>query len=179
MNLIRSEVQFGWRAIIAVALTCMIWGGVVDVRADTQTVLSAPTAVTAPNITASVPFFYYQDLAKAKKWYGEKLGLELVTEHDWVAIYEIRDGAHVGLVNASGGTLRPTDNKGVLLSIETDDLEEWWKRLSVVDGINIKQGIKTGADGMIEEFRLQDPGGYIIEFFRWKPEFDPRRSKEQ
>jgi hypothetical protein len=30
---------------------------------------------------------------------------------------------------------------------------------------------------MIEEFRVLDPGGYIIEFYRWKPEFRPSRAR--
>jgi len=29
-------------------------------------------------------------------------------------------------------------------------------------------GIEDGAGGMIEEFRINDPEGYIIEFFRWR-----------
>ena len=28
-------------------------------------------------------------------------------------------------------------------------------------------GIESGANGMIEEFRMYDPEGYIVGFFRW------------
>ncbi len=123
--------------------------------------------VAAPRIAGTVPFFYYSDLAAAADWYENKLGLRRVTDEGWVVIFEVAPTAFIGLVNASDGTLRPAREKGVLLSIETPDLVAWYNRLKAVEGINMKQGIKVGAKGMIEEFRLQDPGGYIVEFFRW------------
>jgi len=31
-----------------------------------------------------------------------------------------------------------------------------------------ESGIEDGAKGMIDKFIVRDPGGYLIEFFRWK-----------
>ncbi len=121
-----------------------------------------------PAITGGVPFFYYNDLPAAADWYKNKLGLKPLTEEDWVVIFELNASSYIGLVNATGGELKPIAEKGSLLSIDTPDLEAWWDRLKDVEGINIKNGIITGADGMIEQFSLQDPEGYIVEFFRWK-----------
>ncbi len=123
---------------------------------------------TNPSIAGGVPFFYYSDLGEAAEWYKTKLGLKPVTEEDWVVIFELTDTSFIGLVNAGGGSLRPTENKGALLSIETAELEAWYEKLKDVDGINMIHGIEDGASGMIEEFRMTDPGGYIIEFFRWR-----------
>ena len=120
-----------------------------------------------PAITGGVPFFYYNDLPAAADWYKNKLGLKVLTEEDWVVIFELNSSSYIGLVNATGGSLKPIADKGALLSIDTPDLEAWWDRLKDVKGINIKNGIITGADGMIEQFSLYDPGGYIVEFFRW------------
>ena len=64
--------------------------------------------------------------------------------------------------------MKPTEDKGAIFSIDTPDLEAWWDRLKDMEGINIKNGIRTGADGMIESFSVYDPEGYIVEFFRWK-----------
>ena len=122
---------------------------------------------TNPSIAGGVPFFYYNNLDEAAEWYKNKLGLKPVTEEDWVVIFELTDTSFVGLVNASGGSLRPAADKGALLSIETAELEAWYEKLKDVDGINMIHGIEDGASGMIEEFRMTDPGGYIIEFFRW------------
>jgi len=121
-----------------------------------------------PPIAAGVPFFYYSDLQEAEDWYENKLGLKKITDEDWVVIFELTPGSHIGLVNASGGSLRPAADKGALLSIETPALEAWWRRLSNMDGVDMIHGIESGADGMIEEFRMYDPGGYIVEFFRWQ-----------
>jgi hypothetical protein len=121
-----------------------------------------------PSIIAGVPFFYYQDLQVAADWYENKLGLKKVANKEWVVIFELIPGSQIGLVNASGGSLKPISEKGALLSIETEELEAWYERLKNVEGINMIHGIEVGAKGMIEEFRMTDPGGYIIEFFRWK-----------
>ena len=121
-----------------------------------------------PSIANTVPFFYYDDLNEAADWYENKLGLKKIMEEDFVVIFEITATSQLGLVNATGGTLQPTENKGVLLSIETAELEAWYAKLSAVEGINITQGIVNNDNGLIQEFRLVDPGGYIIEFFRWQ-----------
>ncbi len=121
-----------------------------------------------PSIAAGVTFFYYQDLPAAAAWYKNTLGLKLITEEDWVYIFELTPSSFIGLVNDSGGSLKPTKNKGALLSIETPELEVWWDTLKDKQGIDMIHGIEDGADGMIEEFRMYDPEGYIVEFFRWR-----------
>ena len=121
-----------------------------------------------PSIAGGVPFFYYNDLNAAANWYENKIGLKKVTEEEWVVIFELTDTSYLGLVNASGGSLKPTGGKGAVLSIETAELEAWYEKLKDVEGINMIHGIEEGADGMIDEFRMTDPGGYIIEFFRWR-----------
>ena len=135
-------------------------------------VLVSVSAVAAdeghPSIAGGVPFFYYDDFQAAVDWYKNVLGLKPLTEEDWVAIFELTADSYIGLVNATGGTLKPTADKGALLSIDTAELEAWWDKVKDVEGVEIKHGIITGGDGMIEQFSLYDPGGYIIEFFRWK-----------
>ncbi len=123
---------------------------------------------STPSIAGGVPFFYYNDLDAAASWYENKLGLKKVTSEKWVVIFELTGSAQLGLVNATGGSLRPSENKGVVLSIETAELEAWYEKLKDVEGINMIHGIEPGAEGMIEEFRMTDPEGYIVEFFRWR-----------
>ena len=135
-------------------------------------VLVSLTAAAAdeghPSIAAGVPFFYYDDFTAAVDWYKNVLGLKPLTDEDWVAILELTPGSYIGLVNATGGTLKPTADKGALISIDTAELEAWWDKVSNAEGVEIKHGIITGGDGMIEQFSVYDPGGYIVEFFRWK-----------
>ena len=129
---------------------------------------SATEPRTNPPIATGVTFFYYNDLDEAADWYENKLGLNRVTDEGWVVIFEWTDSLHLGLVNATEGSLKPTEDKGAMYPIETAELEAWYEKLKDVDGINMMQGIQESTNGMIEVFSITDPGGYIIEFFRWR-----------
>ncbi len=144
----------------------LLFGSILSVLLFAQGFASQPPA--NPSVAAGVTFFYYDDLDEAADWYENKLGLNNLTDEGWVVIFELTDSSHLGLVNASGGSLKPTENKGAMLSIETGEREAWYEKLKDVDGINMIHGIEGSEDGWIEEFRMTDPGGYIIEFFRWR-----------
>jgi catechol 2,3-dioxygenase-like lactoylglutathione lyase family enzyme len=136
-----------------------------------------------PSVTALVPNFYYHDLATAREWYVDKLGFTPIYEGGWVVIVEVAPGMQIALVDGERGTLKPVEDKGALLVIETDELEEWYRYVSRLEGIEwyqygnesgryrLKHGIMEHEE--IEEFRIVDPGGYIIEFYRWKPAYRP------
>ena len=137
-----------------------------------------------PPINALVPNFYYDDVEAAKRWYVDKLGFRMMIDLGWVAIVELQPGMQVALVDGERGTLSAVEDKGALLVIETDALEAWHEHVSAIEGIDwyaypddprrtrLPGGIMEHPE--IHEFRVLDPGGYIIEFFRWKPEFKPR-----
>jgi len=141
-------------------------GSILSVLLFAQGFASQPHA--NPSVAAGVTFFYYDKLDEAADWYENKLGLNKLTDEGWVVIFELTDSSHLGLVNATEGSLKPTENKGAMFSVDTVDLEAWYEKLKDVDGINMIHGIEGSEDGWIEEFRMTDPGGYIIEFFRWR-----------
>ena len=148
------------------SVALLLLGSILSVLLFAQGFASQPQA--NPSIAAGVTFFYYDDLDEAADWYENKLGLNKLTDEGWVVIFELTDSSHLGLVNASDGTLKPTENKGAMFSIDTVDLEAWYEKLKDVDGINMRQGMQESTNGMIEVFSVTDPGGYIIEFFRWR-----------
>lgn len=100
-----------------------------------------------------------------------------------MVIVEIGPGMQLALVDGEHGSLDPVDEKGALLVIETEELEAWYRHMSAIDGIEwfqydtdgdryrLKHGIMEHRE--IEEFRVLDPEGYILEFYRWKPDFRP------
>jgi catechol 2,3-dioxygenase-like lactoylglutathione lyase family enzyme len=73
-------------------------------------------AADHPRIDAGVPFFYYSDLNQAADWYENKLGLKKIADEDWVVIFALNPYSQIGLVDATGGSLRPIEDKGALLS---------------------------------------------------------------
>jgi catechol 2,3-dioxygenase-like lactoylglutathione lyase family enzyme len=125
-----------------------------------------------PSVTAIAPNFYYHDLQKAKEWYVDKLGFRPVFVDDWLVMVEVAPGMEIALVDGVSGSLKP--------------VEEWFEHVSRLEGVEWFQYTADDAAAdqpargireheTIEEFRILDPGGYIIEFYRWKPEFRPER----
>lgn len=133
---------------------------------------AAAISASIPDISAEVPFFYYNHLDAAKDWYEHKLGLKKVADHGWFAVFKVAPHAYLGLINATEGSLKPVPDKGVLLSISTNNLEAWYKRLKGVKGMEFATDLHIAAKGLVEEFSVRDPEGYLVEFFHWKS--DPK-----
>ncbi|MFQ5660792.1 MAG: VOC family protein [Gammaproteobacteria bacterium] len=121
-----------------------------------------------PSVEASVPFFYYNNLEAAKEWYEHKMGWRKVTDYGWFAVFKVTPTSYLGLIGTEEGGLPPTAKKNGLLSISTNDLGAWYARLARIPNIKFLNGIKTAARGLVEEFKVEDPEGYVIEFFRWR-----------
>ena len=140
-----------------------------------------------PAVTAIAPNFYYEDLEAAREWYVNKIGFEPVFVSDWLVMVEVAPGMEIALVDGEQGSLRPVEEKGAMLTIETEELEQWFRHVSSLEGIrwfeyNAADATPQPVRGIrdhetIEEFRVLDPGGYIIEFYRWKPEHRPVRGR--
>ncbi len=146
-------------------------------------IADTPKGPDLPSVNALIPNFYYEDLDAAREWYVDKVGFRPLVDLGWVVIVEIGPGMQLALVDGERGSLEPVDEKGALLVIETDELEAWYQHMSGIDGIEwfqyehdadryrLKHGIMEHRE--IEEFRVLDPEGYIIEFYRWKPDYRP------
>ncbi|MCK4438890.1 VOC family protein, partial [Candidatus Bathyarchaeota archaeon] len=80
-------------------------------------------------IDGSITFFYYDDLDEASRFYGEKMGFERVLDVGFAKLFKVYDNVHVGLVDGSRGSLKPAENKSVMLSFFVDDVEDWYRRL--------------------------------------------------
>ncbi len=129
----------------------------------------------APRIGAATFFLYYADLRAAIRWYARHLGLVPVFDDGWVAILG-REGTaiNLGLVNGTDGSHRLTaqSDKAALIAFETPDLESWYERLSAEPEVTLHRPISVGAKGHTEMFQILDPGGYIVEFYRWRKAAD-------
>jgi len=83
-------------------------------------------------IEGLITFTYYNDIDKAEEFYGETLGFEEVMNRDWVKIFKVAKGSHIGLVNAEKGYLKPQAEKPVMLSVIVEDVDAWHKYLDEV-----------------------------------------------
>lgn len=115
-----------------------------------------------PKIDGLVTFLYYDDLAKATKFYTEVMGLKVVVDQGWAKILRLTDTANVGLVDGKKGSLRPSKDKPVMVTILAPDVDAWYAHFK-------KLGVATMSEphdepGMnLRQFMLKDPEGYVIE----------------
>ncbi len=120
-----------------------------------------------PPVNSSVTFLYYKDLAAAENFYGQVLGFEKDFDGDWVKIFRAADSGRVGIVDEKKGYLNTAENKPVMFSIDTPDVEAWYSRVLEKGENYIHKPLKPEADGFVRAFLLKDPGGYHVEFFQW------------
>jgi catechol 2,3-dioxygenase-like lactoylglutathione lyase family enzyme len=129
----------------------------------------ADAARTPPPYSGAITFFYYDNLEAAVCWYRDVIGFEPAMVEDWMALFQVTPAHRLGLVAAAQGSQSPVTgpNKGAMLSLETDCLEDWYRRFRDAGVEGLDAGFQPGCRGRTTEFRVRDPGGYHIEFFCW------------
>ena len=117
------------------------------------------------NPYGSITFFYYKDLRKANTFYGETLEFTKVIDVDFAHVYKICENVHIGLVDGEKGSIRPSSEKPVMLSLFVEDLDEWYRQIKE-KGIDISEPSRPAYLDMRVSF-FKDPEGYIIELLEW------------
>jgi extradiol dioxygenase family protein len=119
-------------------------------------------------VDAQVTFFYYKDLAAPERFYGETLGFPKTFDKGWVKFFQLTPHSYVGLVDEAHGYHKALDQKSVMLSMETPNLEDWYERAKQRGALFQNHPDFAGAaEKMVTGFMLSDPGGYTVEFFRF------------
>jgi len=98
-----------------------------------------------------------QDIAAAKCFYQDVLGLNLLMDHGWIVTYGSCDKMSVQISFASqGGSHTPTPD----LSIEVDDVDAVFERMQSA-GFSIEYGPVDEPWG-VRRFYVRDPFGKLI-----------------
>ncbi len=119
-----------------------------------------------PGIDSQVTFLNFKDLNKAEEYYGKTLGLKKTFDQGWVRIFQISTTSYVGLVDETRGSHKSSENKPVMLSIVTSDVESWYEVLTA-KGIKIISELSDSGSIPVKAFLIEDPEGYTVEFFQW------------
>lgn len=114
-------------------------------------------------IDGALTFFYYNDLQSSYGFYEEVMGFEKVMDKEWVKLYRIKDGAHVGLVSKERGSHKPSPIKPVRLQVMVEDAEAWFEYLREKGVETDREEIHVGTELNIKAFAVKDPEGYTIE----------------
>jgi catechol 2,3-dioxygenase-like lactoylglutathione lyase family enzyme len=98
-----------------------------------------------------------RDVAEAKRFYQDLLGLDLLMDHGWLATYGSSAKMSVQVSIASeGGSGTPTPD----LSIEVDDLDEALRRMKKAK-VAIEYGPADEPWG-VRRFYVRDPFGKLV-----------------
>lgn len=149
-----------------IALTLALLGSI----CATPLAASKPTRDMA--VTGQMTFLYYHDLARAAAFYEKLLGKAPENTPDWVRLFKLTPTATLGLVNATGGALKPSDAKPVMVTVVVNGVKAvdlWYDRVRSL-GIPIASERKTTRlddKRSIHAFIFNDPEGYAIEILTW------------
>ena len=116
-------------------------------------------------------FLYYEDLQKAKAFYNETLGLEMISDYGFAATVKITPDAWLTLVDASVGRHKSDEPKTVAIALLTNHLSEWYVYLQA-NQVPIKYEYKPKEKNAHDGFVAIDPEGFLLEFemFKQHPE---------
>ncbi|WP_314588205.1 VOC family protein [Paenibacillus terrigena] len=97
------------------------------------------------------------DIALAKSFYQDILGLELLMDHGWIATYGSQEkmGIQISFASEGGSGTQVPD-----LSIEVDDIDEAYERMKS-SGFQIEYGPVDEPWG-VRRFYVRDPFGKLI-----------------
>jgi hypothetical protein len=131
-------------------------------------VVAEEANVPAFSIKENILMLYYKDISLVVPFYEETLGLARTYNDDWVKIYQITPTSSVALVQEGEGSFhRAQADNAVMLSIVTEQVDDWYRRLKRDEGIKFLKDIYNNEHAPIRAFLVEDPGGYSIEFFQW------------
>ena len=116
-----------------------------------------------PKIDGLITFLYYDDLTKATKFYTETLGLKVIVDQGWAKILKLTDTANVGLVDGKKGSLRPSTDKPVMVTILVPKVDAWYAHFKKL-GVTTMSEPHDEPDMNLRQFMIKDPEGYVIEF---------------
>ncbi|NHK32927.1 MAG: VOC family protein [Asgard group archaeon] len=121
--------------------------------------------VNKMNFQSQISFIYYKDLKKACKFYESIFNFNLVIDQEWAKIYQVTEGALLGLVDEKRGYFNWQNDKTIMITLVTSSKEEvdvWYNKLQ-------KYNVKFLSEPHdVEEinircFIFEDPEGYVIE----------------
>ena len=117
-------------------------------------------------IDGTITFFYYDDLARATEFYEDVMGFEKVIDIPLAKVFRVHGDSHVGLVDGHTGYLKFKEDKPVMLSWLSDDIEGWHVHLKE-KGVDIEQPPERQSYLEMRTMLFRDPEGYLLEVMQW------------
>ena len=117
-------------------------------------------------INGTITFFYYKDLEVAAKFYEDIMGFTPVIDVEFAKVFRVYEGVHVGLVDGKQGYVKATEDKPIMLTYFSDDID-WWHRHLKDRGVEIEQLPQEASYLHMKTMLFRDPEGYLLEILQW------------
>jgi len=116
-------------------------------------------------IKATVLWLYSNDVKAMSRFYEDSMGFGVTVDQGWTLIHATSPSGFIGPVDGAKGMHTWTQEKAVMVSLFTTDLEAWFAHLKNQSAFELRE------EGIVEETRAgawvfvgTDPDGYLIEF---------------
>lgn len=116
-------------------------------------------------IKATVLWLYSPDVRAMSGFYEDVMGFPVTVDQGWALIHATSSSGFIGPVDGANGMHSWTEEKAVMLSFLTTDLEAWYTHLQDHPSFKLRE------DGIVEESRAgamvfvgADPDNYLVEF---------------
>lgn len=106
----------------------------------------------------AVTFLYVRDLERSAEFYQTALGLPLILKQTNCNIFRITETSFLGTCQTDD----PVDPKGIIVTLVSDQLEEWQKNLES-KGVSIEKPVTYNPKYNITHLFVRDLDGYLIE----------------
>ena len=116
-------------------------------------------------IKATVLWLYATDVHALSDFYAATMGFDLIVDQGWAMIHHSSPSGFIGPVDGARGMHTWTEDKAVMVSLLTTDIDGWFAYLADAPGFTLRDdevGVESRAGA--RTFVGQDPAGYLIEF---------------
>lgn len=110
-----------------------------------------------------ITFLHTNDLEATTHFYEKILGLPLARDQGSCRIYRVSDGGYIGFCVHLDAPPQPA---GVILTLVTDEVDEWYERLKA-RGVAFEKPPVSNPTYKIYHCFLRDPNGYLVEIQRF------------
>jgi len=116
-------------------------------------------------IKATVLWLYTPDVRAMSRFYEDVMDFEVVADQGWALIHSSSPSGFIGPVDGAKGMHSWTEEKAVMLSLLTTDLDSWFEHLKGQPAFKLREdGIVIEERAGARVFVGTDPDGYFVEF---------------
>jgi catechol 2,3-dioxygenase-like lactoylglutathione lyase family enzyme len=115
-------------------------------------------------IKATVLWLYSNDVHAMSAFYANVMDFDLVVDQGWAMIHQSSPSGFIGPVDGARGMHTWTEDKAVMVSLLTTDIDGWFAHLGGEEDFSMRDGeigVESRAGARV--FVGQDPDGYFIE----------------